>query len=246
MAVMPGAANAGNDALVAAPGGQTQLGDRATAFRIDPRRSVLYRVLHAILVAILVVWFRPRVRGRSAVPATGPAILAPVHRSFIDFAFTALLTRRKLFFMAKEELWRRAWFGRLLEALGVFPVHRSGTDRESVRRAEDVLNGGHLLVMFPEGARRSGDRVGELAEGVAFLAARTGAPIVPIGISGSERAMKKGSRFPKPVRVTVSAGEPLISPERTPGRRVARSQIHRLSESLQIRLQDCYDDAAAR
>jgi len=214
------------------------------ASTVDPRRTLFYRIFRTLLVGILRIWFRPRVRGGDNVPTTGAAIIAPVHRSNLDFGFTPFLTRRKLFFMAKEELWKVSWFGRLLESFGVFPVHRSGTDRESVRRAEEVLKSGELLVMFPEGARRSGEEVTELLEGVAFLAARTGAPIIPVGIANSERAMPKGAKFPKPLGITVSVGEPLVVPPREPGRRVARSQIHQLSEALRERLQASYDDAA--
>ncbi len=218
---------------------------RASGFTVHPGRSLFYRFARQVVVGLLRVWFRPRIRGLAQVPPLGAAIIAPVHRSNVDFAFAALLTRRKLFFMAKEELWRWAWFGRLLESLGAFPVHRSGTDRESVRRAEEVLRSGELLVMFPEGSRRFGDRVDELQEGVAFLAARTGTPIVPVGIAGSERAMPKGAKVPKPVGITVVVGEP-IPTERPDGRRVARSQIHRLSEQLRERLQAGYDAAAGR
>jgi 1-acyl-sn-glycerol-3-phosphate acyltransferase len=216
---------------------------RAAPFTVDGRRSIPYRIERAILLSVLRAWFRPVVRGRVNIPSEGPAILAPVHRSYVDFAFPGILTRRKLFFMAKEELWKWAWFGRVLKGLGAFPVHRSGADRESVRRAEEVLRSGQLLVMFPEGSRRFGDTVGDLLEGVAFLSARTGAPIVPIGIAGSERAMPKGSVIPKPYRVTVSIGQPLSVPDRTGGRRVARSQVHELAELLREKLQAAYDDA---
>jgi 1-acyl-sn-glycerol-3-phosphate acyltransferase len=217
---------------------------RGATFRIDPRRSLFYRICRNLLVGILAVWFRPRVRGRESVPLEGPAIIAPVHRSYVDFAFTPFLTRRKLFFMAKEELWNSARFGRLLEIWGVFPVHRTGADRESVKRAEEVLRRGELLVMFPEGSRRYGDTVEELLEGVAFLSARTGAPIVPVGISGSERSMPKGSVFPKPIGITVSVGEPIEPESLSVGGRVARSHVRRLTATLKERLQAAYDDAA--
>jgi 1-acyl-sn-glycerol-3-phosphate acyltransferase len=213
-------------------------------FRVDARRTVPYRCSRRTFVAIMRVWFRPRVRGRGNVPADGAAIIAPVHRSNVDFGFTPFLTDRKLFFMAKEELWKVGWFGRVLTSFGVFPVHRTGADRESVRRAEEVLRDGHLLVMFPEGSRKSGREIGELMEGVGFLAARTGAPIVPVGIGGSDRAMPKGSKFPKPIGVTVSVGEPIEIPLREAGRRAARSQIHQLTETLRERLQVAYDDAS--
>ncbi|MGH9006645.1 MAG: lysophospholipid acyltransferase family protein [Acidimicrobiales bacterium] len=217
---------------------------RALSFQVDPRRSPSYRVARVIVTGVLRLWFRPRIRHPANMPADGPAIIAPVHRSNIDFGFAAFVTDRKLFYMAKEELWKMERFGHLLESLGAFPVQRSGTDRESVRRAEEVLHRGQVLVMFPEGARRSGEVVEELAEGVAFLAARTGAPIVPVGIGGSQRAMPKGARFPKPIGITVSIGEPIEIEPREEGQRVARSQIHRLSETLRERLQAAYDDAA--
>jgi 1-acyl-sn-glycerol-3-phosphate acyltransferase len=220
------------------------LARRAAAFRVDPRRTLQYRICRSILVGILRVWFRPRVRGRANVPTSGAAIIAPVHRSNVDFGFTPFVTDRKLFFMAKEELWKFRWFGRILTSWGVFPVHRSGTDRESVRRAEHVLRDGQLLVMFPEGSRHSGAEVGELMEGVAFLAARTGAPIVPVGIFGSDQAMPKGAKFAKPLGITVSVGDVIEIPAREAGRRVARSQIHQLTETLRERLQAAYDDAA--
>jgi 1-acyl-sn-glycerol-3-phosphate acyltransferase len=217
---------------------------RGATFRIDPRRSLFYRVCRNLLVGILLVWFRPRVRHRGNVPLQGAAIIAPVHRSNLDFAFTPFLTKRKVFFMAKEELWNSRSFGRLLEVWGVFPVHRSGADRESVKRAEEVLRRGELLVMFPEGSRRFGDTVDELLEGVAFLSARTGAPIIPIGIFGSERSMPKGAKFPKPIGITVSVGEPVEPESRSAGGRVARSHVHRLTDALRTGLQAAYDDAA--
>jgi 1-acyl-sn-glycerol-3-phosphate acyltransferase len=220
-------------------------GDRARPFEVDPSKPLFYRFARSLILRVLRMLFRPKITGRDHVPPSGHAIIAPVHRSNIDFAFPGLLTKRKLFYMAKEELWTWGWFGRLLESFGVFPVHRSGADRESIRRAEEVLRRGELLVMFPEGSRRFGDRVEELQEGVAFMAARTGAPIVPVGIFGTEEAMPKGAKLPKPTRVRVVVGE-AISVEASEGRRVARSQIHQLSEALRERLQAVYDEAAGR
>ena len=232
----------GKPAEEATPG-EGAVARRAAAFTVDPSRSPTYRVARATVLGVLRLWFRPEFRGLDRVPATGPLLIAPLHRSNIDFGFTGLITPRKIFYMAKEELWKYGWFGRVLEWLGAFPVNRSGADRESVRRAEEVLRRGEVLVMFPEGARRFGDTVEALQEGVAFLAARTGAPILPVGIAGSERAMPKGAKFPKPLKVTVSIGE-VLEPEARDGRRVARSEIHRLSEALRERLQAAYDDAA--
>lgn len=209
----------------------------------DP--TVGYRVCRWIFQAIVGVWFRPMVTGRANVPAEGPVILAPVHRSFADFGFNAFLTDRKLFFMAKDELWEHRLLGRLLVALGAFPVHRASADREALRNAEEVLRRGQVLVLFPEGTRQEGPEVRDLLEGAAFLAARTGATVVPVGIGNSDRAMPKGSLVPKPLRIRVVAGPAMAPPARSEGGRVSRSRVHAATEELHRRIQEAYDLARA-
>src|SRR5579863_10571467 len=212
-------------------------------FQIDARRTISYLLARFVFTSVVGSWFRPTVTGRERVPLKGPAILAPVHRSFADFAFTAFLTRRKIFFMTKDEMWKSRPLGKLLLALGAFPVHREGADREALRRAQEVLERGELLVLFPEGTRGEGPTVGEIHEGAAFLAARTGAPIVPIGIGGSDVSMPKGQRVPKPLRITVVVGESVRAPARTEGGRVPRSSIHETTEALRRAIQSSYDEA---
>ncbi len=216
---------------------------RGIDFTPDPRRTPLYRLARGIFCGVLRLWFRPRVRGRANVPATGPVILAPVHRSFADFGFAAFVTERKLFFMAKDSLWEHRLLGRVLLGLGAFPVHRESADREALRHAEEVLAKGQVLVLFPEGTRQEGAQVDELLEGAAFLAARTGAVIVPIGIGNSDAAMPKGSTIPKPLTISVVVGEPLPAPERSSAGRVSRSKVHETTELLRQRIQAVYDRA---
>ncbi len=216
---------------------------RHQPFEIDPRRSVLYRLERMLFATALWAWFRPNVVGREHIPETGPAILAPVHRSFADFGFAAFCTERKLFFMTKDEMWKHKWLGKLLLTVGAFPVHRESADREALQRAEEVLRGGELLVLFPEGTRRDGRVVEDLMEGATFLSARTGAPIIPIGIGGSDLAMPKGSAVPKPYTIQVVIGPPIPSPARTEGGRVSRSAVRAATEALVPRLQAVYDEA---
>jgi 1-acyl-sn-glycerol-3-phosphate acyltransferase len=145
--------------------------------------------------------------------------------------------------MAKDSLWKSGPLGRLLITLGAFPVHRESADREALRHAEEVLRQGQVLVLFPEGMRQEGGEVGDLLEGAAFLAARTGARIVPIGIGGSDRSMPKGSKIPKPIKITVVVGEPIDPPERSEAGRVARSKVHTTTEALRTGIQAVYDQA---
>jgi len=216
---------------------------REVDFVLDPRRTLGYRLARVIFETVVGAWFRPLVTGRANVPSKGPVILAPVHRSFADFGFTAFVTDRKLFFMAKEELWDNRLLGRLLVNLGVFPVHRQAADRQALRHAEAVLRHGQVLVLFPEGTRQEGESVGPLLEGAAFLAARTGAVIVPIGIGGSDVAMPKGKRLPRRIRIRVVVGEAMAAPARSESGRVSRSRVHAGTEDLRRRIQQVYDQA---
>lgn len=225
-------------------GGEAASGSEVP-FALDVRVSLGYRIARVVFKAVVGPWFRPVVTGRAHVPLEGAAIVAPVHRSFADFAFTAFLTKRKLFFMAKDELWRHRALGTLLLALGAFPVHRESADRDALRRAQAVLELGQLLVVFPEGTRREGTAVEDLQEGAAFLAARTGAPIIPVGIGGSDLAMPKGTLIPRPMRIRVVVGAQVRAPARTEGGRVPRSSIHATTEALRQALQAAYDEARA-
>jgi 1-acyl-sn-glycerol-3-phosphate acyltransferase len=175
---------------------------------------VVYRVCRAIAVGASRLYFPGKVFGRENLPARGACIVAPVHRSYVDWLIVARITsRRRLRYIVKEEVWRSKLFGALIEACGAFPVNRSGADREALERCRAVLAGGEALVMFPEGTRRSGPQVEELKDGVAYLSLRAGAPVVPVGIGGSERAMPRGAKFPRPRRVNVVIGPPVPVPD---------------------------------
>jgi 1-acyl-sn-glycerol-3-phosphate acyltransferase len=209
--------------------------------RVDTRFTPIYRILRVGVRILNKVLFRTSVSPRVMVPAEGPVIIAPVHRSFIDFFVASEVTDRKLHYMAKDSLWKNSTLAKILPAVGAFPVHRESADREAMRRAQQVLDAGEVLILFPEGERRSGPVVSDLHEGVAFLAARTGATVVPVGIGGSASVMPKGTRIPRPRHIHLEVGEPLSPPERTGSGRVPRSRIHQLTAELTVALQELYD-----
>jgi 1-acyl-sn-glycerol-3-phosphate acyltransferase len=209
--------------------------------RVDTSFTPIYRFLRVLVHLLNRLCFRTTVEGADRVPATGPVIIAPVHRSFIDFFVASEVTSRKLHYMAKDSLWKNHWLARILPAVGAFPVHRESADREALRRAQQVLEAGEVLILFPEGERRSGPVVEDLHEGVAFLAARTGATVVPVGIGGSASVMPKGKRLPRPRHIHLEVGEPIPPPARTGGGRISRSRIHQLTEQLTDSIQRLYD-----
>ena len=229
--------------LPADPAPATAVSARDVGVRVP---SVMYRALRAFLRGVTRAYWRVEVDGAEHVPASGAVIVAPVHRSFMDFVVAAQVTKRKLYYMAKDDLWRSERFGRFLEAVGAFPVNRDGTDRLAIERAQAVLARGDALILFPEGTRRSGPVIEDLHEGAAFLSARTGAPIVPVGIGGTAEAMPKGSKLVRPVKVHVVVGRPLEPPARSQRGRVPRHQVHELTEQLRQDLQQLYDEAQRR
>lgn len=212
----------------------------------DASRRLGYRAFRTFVVVLWGVFFRPRVTGRGNVPRSGAVILAPVHRSNADFAFAVFVTPRKTFFMAKDNIWRVPVLGSFVAAMGAFPVHRGAADRQALKAAEAVLRAGEPLVLFPEGTRQEGDRLGPLHEGAAFLSARTGAPIVPIGIAGTDRALPKGARIPRPVQARIVIGPPIHAAVPAGSARVPRSAVAATTEALREGLQAAYDEACGR
>ena len=209
------------------------------------RQLALYRVVRALLAAFSRTYWRLTVGGGHHVPATGPFVLAPVHRSNVDTPVVAALTRRRLRFIGKQEMWKYGWSAWLFTALGGFPVRRGTADREALRKVAAVLDAGQPVVMFPEGTRRAGAVVEDLFDGPAFVAARTGVPIVPVGIGGTHQAMPRGARTLRPAHVHVEVGPPLVPPP-LEGGRVPRRVVRELTAELTVELQRLYDVAQER
>jgi 1-acyl-sn-glycerol-3-phosphate acyltransferase len=209
-------------------------------------QRVWYAFVRALIVGFCKVFWRLRVEGREHIPAEGPFILSPVHRSNIDTPLVSAVTRRELRYMGKDTMWKYGWSAWFFTSLGGFPVHRGTADREALKKCVGVLQGGEPLVLFPEGTRQSGPAVEDVFDGAAYVALRTGAPIVPVGIGGSERAMPKGAKFIRPVQLRMVIGEPLHPPVTEGGTRAPRRAVRELTEELKGRLQVLFDEAEGR
>ena len=155
------------------------------------------------------------------------------------------LTDRKMFFIAKDSLWKNRLLGRFCLAMGAFPVHREAADRAALLHAQSVLEAGEVLVLFPEGTRHDGPEIGDILEGATFLSARVAAPIIPVGLGGTAQAMPVGNKLPRRSKVSLYAGEVIEPPERNEGGRVLRSAIREKTIQLRQALQDCFDRASA-
>jgi 1-acyl-sn-glycerol-3-phosphate acyltransferase len=213
-----------------------------------PDRSVASRMFYAFCRAVVVIvcgsLWRVRTIGREQVPTSGPMIIAPTHRSGLDIPLAGFVTRRPTRFMGKVELWKYPTLGKFMTALGGFPVRRGEADRQALATALQYLEVGAPLAVFPEGTRRTGDVVDALEEGVVYLAMKSGATIVPVGIGGSEAILAKGRALPRFSAVDIVIGTP-IRVERAQGR-LDRQTMAELTIALQVELQQCFDEANAR
>jgi 1-acyl-sn-glycerol-3-phosphate acyltransferase len=145
--------------------------------------------------------------------------------------------------MGKESLWKSTPLGAFLSVMGGFPVERGAADRTALRAAQDVLALGEPLVMFPEGTRQEGPRLAreQVLDGPAFVAARAGVPIVPVGIGGSVKALPLGSKIPRPRKIVAVIGDPIYPP--TFEGRVPRGAVTDLTDTLYAELGDLYIEA---
>jgi 1-acyl-sn-glycerol-3-phosphate acyltransferase len=217
-------------------------------YQVHPERAserVMFRIVRFLILVVAKLFGRIEVHGAGRLP-DGPFVLAPVHRSNVDFALVCLVTKRRMRYMGKDSIFKYKFLHRFFDALGGFPVHRGTADREALRTCVEVIGLGQSLVMFPEGQRQTGPVVQPLFDGAAYVAAKTGVPIVPVGVGGSERAMPKGAKMIKPSKLVLVVGEPMAVSKPTEGGRVSRKAIKEQTEALHTAIQDLFDDAQRR
>ena len=177
---------------------------------------MLYPVVAALLPPIFKAVWRPAVEGLEHIPADGPLILASNHLSFADSIVIPVVVPRKVVFMAKEDYFTgpglkgraiKAWF----EMLDMIPVDRddSRSAVHAIDVALEVLGRGEAFGVYPEGTRSRDGRLYRGRTGVAHLALVSGAPIVPVGLIGTERLQPVGTTVPRIVKVKVRFGPPI-------------------------------------
>jgi 1-acyl-sn-glycerol-3-phosphate acyltransferase len=222
-------------------------GDDIEIWTGTPTRGtrISYAIVRGLILSVAKLFGRVQVIGEEKIPTEGAFILAPVHRSNVDFALTAILTRRPMRYMGKDSIWKSKALGRFVSMLGAFPVHRGSADRDALKACTDIVNGGSPLVMFPEGTRCSGPVVEHLFDGTAFVASRTQVPIIPVGIGGSEAMMPKGAKMLRFSKLVLLVGDPIPAPALTDKGRVPRSAVGELTARLHEELQPLFDEAMA-
>lgn len=196
-----------------------------------PWSALFYWSMTSLMRVVVWTFGRYQVMGTDHVPARGPLIVVSNHLNNADPPLLGAAIPRRLRFMAKQELFDSR-FGGVMRWFGGFPVRRFEADLGALRQAQAILKEGGALGMFPEGHRSHGEGLLPAHPGTALIALRSGAPLLPVGITGTE-AIRSLSVLLKNPRIRVVIGEPFRLPA---SGRVTREQVQAGSEEIMRRI----------
>ena len=173
-------------------------------------------ISRAILAPLVRLVFRAKVVGKKNVPLTGPVILASNHLSFIDSVVITLLAPRTVSFLAKDSYFTgtgfKGWLSRsFFRSIGAIPVTRGvgQAAQDALDSGLELLDDGKAFAIYPEGTRSLDGRLYRGRTGVAWLALKSGTPVVPVGLHGTNKVQPPGSNSIRVAKITITFGEPL-------------------------------------
>lgn len=176
-----------------------------------PHHIFLRFLIRSAVRALFAVMGRLRIEGLENIPRQGGLVLAPNHVSAADWPAIGVSCPRPLVWMAKADLFNVPVIGPFARLFHAFPVNRDTADRHALRLAEERVRAGDALVIFPEGAVSEDAALQPFKPGLALVVLRTGVPVVPVGLIGTERLLPFGQNVPRPVRkpVRIRFGKPV-------------------------------------
>lgn len=195
---------------------------------------MLYTLMKLAVKYFLWLLGKPVITGKENIPRTGPVIVVATHTSLLDGFLLAAFWPRRLTFLSAAYLFKMPGVGAFLRATGAIPVQNEGSELAGIRAALRVLQGGGTLALFPEGRVGQTDRLGPFQTGWAYLALKAGAPVLPVVIRGTGRALPVGAVFPRRSKINVHIAAPW-APEkvRRPGQEALAALNTRLVSQME-------------
>ncbi|MEN3190687.1 MAG: lysophospholipid acyltransferase family protein [Atribacterota bacterium] len=171
---------------------------------------MFYYIARAICWLLLKIFWRMEVKGIDNIPEKGGLILASNHVSYLDPVVLGISVKRKVYFIAKKEVFNNIFSSFILRNLNAFPVNRENIDIIAFKKAISILKEGGVLGIFPEGTRSSNGKLQELKSGVLKIAKKVGVPILPVGIIGTHKIYPQGKKLPVlfKYKIVVNYGVP--------------------------------------
>jgi 1-acyl-sn-glycerol-3-phosphate acyltransferase len=200
------------------------------------RMTYWYLLGYSLSKAIAKTFFSYRVIGAENMIEEGPCIIAANHCSFFDPPLVGVACKRAIHYLARKSLLEWPVLGPIFPELNVIPVDRKNADRSALMGAIRVVKSGGAVLIFPEGTRSPDGNLQPAQPGIGMIVAKTGAPVVPVRISGSYEAFPRDRALPRKVPVTVFIGAPrrvtdgLNRANRTDYEKISRSTITAIAE----------------
>ena len=173
---------------------------------------MIYHTVRLILRFLFLLLTRLRVKGRENIPSQGPVIFVSNHIELVDSPLLWISLSRRAYFMAKEEMFNSRIIAYFMTSFGAFPVRKGWPDRKALLKAGQLLADGQALIIYPEGMRSPSRQIKLAFHGAALIASRSGAPVIPIGITGTEKIRGIAWLWRRP-EITVNFGKAFTLPK---------------------------------
>jgi len=170
----------------------------------------LYFLGWVLFRGIYKFYFGCRVYNPERVPLEGPVILASNHASYVDPPFVGAGLKRGINYLAREDLFRFPVVGWVLRNWNAVPVDRNGGGARGLKAILDRLLAGGAIILFPEGTRSRDGRLQSARSGIGLTVIKSTAPVVPVRVFGTFEAFGRHMRFPRPRRIIVKYGQPML------------------------------------
>jgi 1-acyl-sn-glycerol-3-phosphate acyltransferase len=194
-----------------------------------------YEIVRHALYVPLALYFQLRYYGQRNIPREGGFLMVSNHQSHLDPPIVGVGTPRKMSYVARSTLFDIKGLDWFMRSVGAFPINREGVGLAGIKESLRVLKNGSGLLMFPEGTRTPDGRLHAFHPGFSTLALRTRVPIVPTAISGAFDAWPRWQNFPRPHKIRVYYGPPILCDE------VRRLDERGLVAEVHGRVQECLD-----
>jgi len=205
---------------------------------------MLYKMLHIIGKIIFRIFFRLTIIGSENIPKEGGFVVSPNHKSSLDVLIVGAALPIKMKTIAKKKLFEKklqSWF---YKNLGGVPIDRETTSIETLKTAIEAVKNGNPLLIFPEGTRYEGNGLGKGKRGPVFIALSGKVPLLPAGIAGTDSALPKKTKIPKPIHIVIVFGKPfkpweILNPK-------DKAFLDNVTDYLMNEVEKCHEQAKKR